>query len=226
MITPKGAAVFSALAFLGTVAMLLLALLVASWGALRGNRWLAGRALLGGAGLLVLYLLVLGGTGIAGGTQVLAPGAEKYFCELDCHLAYRVTEVRPLADSGARGTRTWAVVLQTRFDERTISPRRGRDAPLSPKPRLEVLADSAGRRYAPAQAGDEVARRLGVISTPITRELRPGESYQTVFTFELPAGAVPSHLVLQDDDPVATLLIGNERSLFHAPVLLGLAVGE
>jgi hypothetical protein len=116
----------------------------------------------------------------------------------------------------------WAVTVQTQFDERTISPRRGREAPLWPNPRYVALMDSAGARYAPSPGLEDALGALGIRSTPITKELRPGESYQTVLVFDLPAGAAPARLVLQEDLFVTRFLIGHERSVFHAPVLLQL----
>jgi hypothetical protein len=59
-------------------------------------------------------------------------------------------------------------------------------------------------------------------STPLTRELTPGESYTTTLVFDLPADEAPARLFLASDDPIDRLLIGNERSPFHAATLLAL----
>jgi hypothetical protein len=222
MITGNGGVVLSALALLGTAALLAMALLAAAWGSVRGDARLTRRALTGGGGLLLAYLLALLGVGMVSRGRVIPAGGEKYFCELDCHLAYSVQQVRPLTPAEAEGPHRWAVVLQTRFDERTISPRRPRDAPLTPNPRFIALLDPAGGQYPPAAGGEDAAAALAVRTTPITRALRPGEAYQTVLVFDLPQGVVPAGLRLEEDGAITRLLIGHERSPLHGRVLLAL----
>src|SRR5512146_2768419 len=68
-----------------------------------------------------LYLLLLAGFSISSHEQTLPRGEEKYFCEIDCHLAYSIADAKWLGE-GPR--RTLAVTVRTRFDERTISVRR------------------------------------------------------------------------------------------------------
>src|SRR5260370_1209259 len=101
--------------------------------------------------------------------KVLARGEEKHFCEIDCHLAYSIANVRQaktLGDapnkSSARGVYT-VVTIKTRFDETTIAPWRG-NALLYPNSRALTLLDNQGNRYGPsAQSGK-----------PLTTPLRPG----------------------------------------------------
>lgn len=212
-------AVLSTLAFLGTLGLVLLALVVAVWGKTHANRSLARRGLQGAGGLSVLYLAVLMLVGAASREQVLPVGSEKYFCELDCHLAYRVEQVTPIREAQG-GETTWAVRVRTRFDERTISSRRSREAPLRPNPRKLELIDANGLRYAEADTLEPMI--VADSSTPLTRELKPGESYTTTLLFVLPAGAVPSRLSLTEDLLVNRFIIGNEESLFHREVMLAL----
>jgi len=213
--------VLSVLVFLGTVGVIGLALVVVAWGVARRNRLLVRRGLQVAVGVCGGYLAVLGLVSLVSREQVLPAGTEKYFCELDCHLAYQVEQVAPVA-SASGPERTWAVRLRTRFDETTISPSRPRDLPLSPNPRRLALIDSSGRVYPPAKDLDSLLGRMGTTSTPLSRQLRPGESYTTTLMFVLPEGAVPARLALQEDLFVDRLLIGHERSLLHQPVLLGL----
>jgi hypothetical protein len=221
---PNGFAVLSVLALLGTASLVTLAMVAAVWGMTHHRRLLARLGLQLAAGLTGGYLIVLGLVGLLSQERVLPPGSEKYFCELDCHLAYSVERIHPL-EAVESGERTmWAVRLRTRFDEQTISPTRGREAPLWPNPRRLALIDSSGRQYPPTEGLEPILARLGMSSTPLTRELRPGESYTTIVVFALPAGAVPAKLALQEDIFVDRFVIGHERSLFHAPVLLGLPV--
>jgi len=211
----QGNALFGVLAFLGTAAALLLAagllvLLLAT-----GRRRLAGQvALLAGVGVAV-YAAALLLLSARSRPQVAERGEEKYFCEVDCHLAYSVTDVRrakTLAAPGgaiaARGTYS-LVTLQTRFDADTISCRRG-DMPLNPNPRRLAVVDAEGREFLP------VGSSFGEDSVPLTRPLRPGESYTTRLVFDLPDGARDPRLLVTERDFVTRFLIGHENSFLHA----------
>jgi hypothetical protein len=112
-------------------------------------------ALLGGCIVAVVY----GGTVLAASftspEMTLPPGQEKYFCEVDCHLAYSVTDVTMSKTIGegasavtAPGT-FYVVTIRTRFDKKTISSHRG-DSPLQPPARSITLVDAQGRRYEPS----------------------------------------------------------------------------
>jgi hypothetical protein len=154
--------------------------------------------------------------------------AEKYFCELDCHLAYSIIQVSVMDSlgSGPAGQkpsgRFWLVTVQTRFDKNTISARRSLTEPTWPAPRRVALVSAEGERFPPIEDEDSNLAALGISSTPITRELAPGASYTTRFVFDLPEEAVATGLLLTDDLVVSRFLIGHERSPFHAPTLLQL----
>lgn len=211
-------AVLSVLAFLGTGGLIFVALVAALWGRSHGNRLLTRRGLQL-AGILILgYGMVLAGFSLVSQERVLSPGAEKYFCELDCHLAYSVERVVPVQPAIADHS-VWAIRLRTRFDERTISPRRSREAPLWPNPRRLALIGSDGQAY---EETENVPAVVDQPSTPLTRELKPGESYSTSLVFSLPAGVTPSKLRLTEDLFVNHFIIGHEQSFFHRAVLLGL----
>ena len=182
------------------------------WARFRGQQALARHAMLGAGAAVALYLIALLGAGLSSRATILPAAAEKYFCELDCHLAYQVVAVRSLAAGEGR----WEVLLQTRFDETTISARRPREAPTWPAPRRVALVGSDGRSY-PVQASAETHG-----STALTEPLAPGVRYVTRLEAVLPAGVVPQQLKLQDDLFLTRLFIGNERSPFHAPVLQAL----
>jgi hypothetical protein len=59
-------------------------------------------------------------------------------------------------------------------------------------------------------------------STPLTRELKPGESYSTTLVFSLPEVVTPAKLRLTEDLFVNHFIIGHEQSFFHRAVFLGL----
>lgn len=135
--------------------------------------------------------------------HLLARGQEKHFCELDCHLAYSIVNVTPVSVA-ANGGEQVTVTIKTRFDETTIGPSRG-NAPLYPNSRLLTLYDDRGNRYIPqSEAGQ-----------PLTTPLRPGESYTTDVVFNLPAGAKPLKLLINEADWITHAVIGHENSPFH-----------
>src|SRR5262245_37021708 len=147
VLTPQFAP-FVALAFLGMGALLALtALAFVAAAVVRETKWLPW---IGGFGVLtvVLYAGVLLADSALSQERTLERGEKKYFCEIDCHLAYSVEDVeisdalgapsRPVHASGR-----WHVVrLKTWFDPATISPRRG-DAPLMPNPRVAYIRDAS-----------------------------------------------------------------------------------
>jgi len=154
------------------------------------------------AGAAIYFGLLLGFS-LVSHEQVLALGQEKYFCELDCHLAYSIVNVREEAGGTSN---IYTVLLQTRFDETTISSQRPQDAPLSPSPRTLKLVDASGNGYAPeAMSG-----------TALTTSLIPGQSYITQLKFSLPAHAKGVKLLVtttpQWPDHV---VIGDENSWLH-----------
>lgn len=214
------------LALLGTVGLVTLSFAVAVWSHVKGRRDLFRRAVMLGAALVGTYAVALIGGGLASREQVLPAGTEKVFCELDCHLAHVVTSLSGPLDGttsrqGDHATRTWVVTIQTRFDPTTISSRRPLDLALAPAPRRVALVGSDGRRYEadrPTSAPADRNEDSGLLDRP----LKPGESYQTALRFELPAGVTPTRLYLTDDIPISPLLIGHERSPWHAAVYLAL----
>jgi len=167
---------FSVLGFaasFGGLAVCLLAMLVAA--AIRKTKFV--RILLRlVAGAAAAYGLMLVGFSLASHQVVLGRGQEKYFCEIDCHLAYSVVETKaiPVGDSTQL-----LITIKTRFDEATISPQRPKDLPLTPNVRDLYLVDSQNTRY----DLDESSGRS--LSTP----LRPGESYTTTLSFQVPKQA-------------------------------------
>ena len=157
--------------------------------------------------------------------RTLEPGERKYFCEIDCHLAYSVTGVSTARSLG-RGARAataagtfYVVTVSTWFDPRTISSHRPLVAPLTPNPRRVVLVDERGRAYPPSSAGQ---RALDHPSVPLTRELLPSGSYETRLVFDLPAEARSPRLLLTDADPISALLIGHESGPLHRKVFFAL----
>jgi hypothetical protein len=203
-----------ALAFLGA-GFLLVCAAVGSGVAFAARRVRLARAL-GGAGLAVavVYATLLVGAGLLSRDRTLAPGERKYFCEMDCHIAYAVTAVE------APDARTRAVTVRTWFDPGTIASFRG-NGPLAPGPRTVYAVDEAGRRYDPSPAATRAWESAHGSSTPLGRELRPGESYTTTFVFELPPDARAPRLFVGDPPGgIEGVLIGHENSPLHGKTYL------
>ena len=181
--------------------------------------WIAGF----GLAAVAIYAGLLFSSSAASKERLLTLGEKKYFCEIDCHLAYSVegTEINRQLGPPARPLRArgrWHVVrLRTWFDEETVSSRRGAD-PIQPKPRRVYVADAAGTRYAPSAEGAAALAAIGRISAPLTQTLRPGESYVTLLVFDLPEDVRAPRLFVGAKDPITFLLIGHEESPSHAKI--------
>jgi hypothetical protein len=192
------------LGFLAVFGGMILALLLAAVAMFSGKKKFAGTvakvALAGEA----IYLAVLLGFSFASQEKTLQKGEEKYFCEIDCHLAYSVQW------AGYNGS-ALTVAVRTRFDERTISQQRGNGA-LTPNPRRIWLVDKAGRSHAV----------VSVQETSPATPLRPGESYVTLFTFEPVDEFSRTRLLISSDGWPEYFLIGGENSLLHKKTYLAL----
>ncbi|HST51781.1 MAG TPA: DUF4352 domain-containing protein [Pyrinomonadaceae bacterium] len=173
------------------------------------------------AGVLAIYFGLVLVFSFASGERVLARGEEKHFCELDCHLAYSVADVRRAKTLGeganaatARGE-FYVVTVKTRFDETTISPNRG-DGELYPNPRSLTVFDGRGRAYTISEDGQRaLAASAG---TPLDTPLRPGESYTTELVFDLPADASNPTLLINESDLPTHFIIGHENSPLHKKI--------
>ncbi|MFZ0731513.1 MAG: hypothetical protein WAM79_04230 [Candidatus Sulfotelmatobacter sp.] len=155
-----------------------------------------------GAGAAVYFALLVGFSAGSHSTT-LALGQEKYFCEIDCHLAYSVVDVTMKAEGE---TTDYVVTLRTRFDEKTISASRPKDAPLMPSPREVQLIDGAGHNY------DPVSNAGTALMTPLT----PGESYQTKLEFQVPRDAAGLRLLIRTVPGWPDhFVIGDENSWLH-----------
>lgn len=248
MADKQSIAVFGVLAFLGTFAALgaSLGVLVGAklLGEKRLSRWanLASGWIFGGRGLsrklaavaIALaagYAAVLFGASLTSHERTLPPGEQKYFCEIDCHLAYSIAGVQKTKTLGAAPNvltasgSFYVVTVRTWFDPRTISEHRPRDIPLIPSPREILLADSSGRRFGISAGAQAHLERTGKAGELLTTALRPGESYISRLAFDVPPDAEnPRLLILSPTEPkwIGRVLIGDENSLLHRKVYLQL----
>ena len=214
------AAPIGVLALLGTGLLILVAAL-ALVGSLVARKFRLARfvliAMLVIAGIYVGAMLAFS---FAGREKVLARGEEKHFCEIDCHLAYSITNVRQTRTLGdapnqktAKGLYT-VVTIKTRFDETTIASWRGNGL-LYPDSRVLTLVDERGNKHAPATAALPAPDATQTSSTPLTAPLRPGESYTTEIVFDLPAEVKSATLLINEGEFVTHFIIGHENSVLH-----------
>lgn len=240
-------ALFGVLAFLGTF-MVIAASIVAVAGAkligekrlaryfsvgsgwLFGGRGLAAKIIVAALVIVFGYSVTLFGASIASEELTLPVGAEKYFCEVDCHLAYSVTGMQTAASIGAGASATTAqgslviIYIRTRFDETTISRHRG-NGPLTPSPREITLVDDAGRIYPVSQTGQQALSDAGQSGPSLLQPLRPGESYISKLAFDVSPGAHNLKLLIESPtEPrwISGLIIGDEGSVLHKKVFLAL----
>lgn len=214
------AAPIGVLAFLGT-GLLVFVTALALVGSLVARKFRFAKvvsvAMLVIAGIYAGALLAFS---LAGREKVLARGEEKHFCEIDCHLAYSIANVRQTKTLGtapgqstAQGVYT-IVTIKTRFDETTIGSGRGNGL-LYPNSRVLTLSDERGNKYAPANAAVPVPEATQASSTPLTAPLRPGESYTTEIVFDLPADVKSASLLINEGEFVTHFIIGHENSFWH-----------
>lgn len=201
-------AALQVLAFLGTAMVAGILSLVTVYGLLRKKPWAKRTVALLACGCGI-YLMLLFGFSLGSHDITLARGEEKYFCEIDCHLAYSVADAKWLQD-GEQGS--LGVTLKTRFDPNTISSHRPKDAPLTPSLREVKLIDAAGHEY----------RAMAWQGASLQQSLVPGEVYTTTFVFHVPQDTSGLRLLITAPEGPVTLLIGNEMSLGHKKTYLGL----
>jgi hypothetical protein len=222
----------AAMSFLGTLALLALLALILILALWTRKKWMGIGSGAIGLALVCGYSLVLVGVSLTSHEKVLAPGERKYFCEIDCHLAYSITGVEKTSSIGdelratAAAGRFVIVHLKTWFDPSTISPHRG-NGELSAGPRRVALVDEEGREFQPSAAAELALERLHGATTPMTQPLRPGESYITDVIFDIPSNSQNPRLFI--GDPVGfpnTVLIGHEDSYLHKKIYLALAATD
>ena len=158
----------------------------------------------------IVYIALLFGCSLVSEQKVLSRGQEKYFCEIDCHLAYSVVSVKVEASGSAS---RYVVSLRTRFDEATISKNRPKDFPLTPSPREIKLIDASGRMFAPDSSS----------TVSLMQPLVPGQSYITELTFTVPTEAKDLKLLVRTIPAFPDhFVIGDENSLMHKKTYLAL----
>ena len=181
------AAPLGALALLGTGILLLTAGLTLGYSIVMKKFRLAKFALLTIGLVAAVYLAVLLIFSFASNEKVLAQGEEKHFCEIDCHLAYSVTQIIDTKVVGEAPNQVTAagmfrvLTIKSRFDETTIGRNRG-DALLYPNSRVVTISDENGTQgniIITGQARTSIARSR---EHRVGRELDRGHRFAGVST--------------------------------------------
>jgi hypothetical protein len=214
------AAPIGAMAFLGTGLLFFLAGLIFLYTVIKGE--LAGTKIVVStlAAVAAIYIGFLLLFSFTSSETVLARGQEKHFCEIDCHLAYSILDVRQTKTLGNGPNQSTAdglyhiVTIKTRFDENTISPTRG-NGTLKPNSRLATVVDPQGSKYWPSESGARALAQTEDLGTPFTGVLRPGETYTTKLVFDLPADVTNPTLLLNEGAWLTRFIIGHENSPLH-----------
>lgn len=212
-----------ALALLGSGLLFLITAFALIYALTTRKRRLARLALVALAVVGGAYAAALLGFSLASSEQVLARGNEKHFCEIDCHLAYSVTEVRDSKTLGEGEHQISAagifrlVTIKTRFDQETIGRNRG-DSLLYPNSRLVSISDANGHEYLPVSAAHDLLEADHAAGTAMTIPLRPGESYSTTVVFDLPPNINNPTLFLREGETLTHFVIGHENSPLHKKV--------
>lgn len=184
------------LALLGAALLVLLGLGICAFALARGNRRLAGRTLLGTAGVALLYLLATSVFAMAAPRRILPVGEELSFCGLDCHLHVSV------AGSDTEDDRV-GVFVRVRSDAKA--------APESPRYLQFRLIGKDDAVLVP----DNEARAF-------VRPLEAGQSYLDSLYFTVPPGGFPYSLRVIYPGPIDALLLGPANSRGRGKTTLGL----
>jgi len=214
------AAPVGVLLFLGTGFLFFVVGLALAYSVLTKKFGLTKLFLLSEAAIGGLYLGAILIFSFASNDQVLARGQEKHFCEIDCHLAYSITDVRETKTLGDTPHQVTAagmfrvVTIKTRFDETTINPARG-NGQLYPNSRVLAVVDGSGRQYFPSPSGQGALEGAQAAGTPLTTPLQPGQTYLSTFVFDLPADIRNPTLLIHEGEGVTTFVVGHENSPLH-----------
>lgn len=196
----------------------------------RRSEW-ARKIVVAMVALTCLYGTTLLAASLASSEKTLRAGEKKYFCEVDCHLAYSVTSVQTAKTLGSGERQATAagmfyvVTLQTYFDEKTTSATRGNGL-LYPNLRMVRMVDEQGQWIPASLEGTKALDAQAAKMVPLEQSLRPGETYETTFVFDLPGDTKNPRLWLTDPELVNWVLIGHENSFFHKKVYFGLETGK
>lgn len=159
--------------FLGTVGLVFLSLGAIVYGVAARRPGFARFVALGTVGWLGLYGLLVAVSPLVFPPRVLAPGQERVYCGLDCHLHLAVAGVRVDPPASGADTRLWHLRLRVRSNAAR--------EPEYPSALALQVVDERGGTHELLPAAE---RGLG--RGPLARALGPGEAYETELAIALP----------------------------------------
>lgn len=169
----------------------LVTLITAAVFSLRGQQARAGKTVLGIAIFLAVYMAIDIGVSLA---------TPRHFVDLGqrhCYDDWCVTVLQ------ATQTPAFSVKLRVSSDAKRVT----QAAPDT----IVLLEDSAGKRY---------PSRLAAGQPGFDTRIGPGESFETVHEFDVPAGVHIAGLVVRHGTfGPALFVIGEDAALFHPPML-------
>jgi len=212
----------AALCFLGSLGLTVMLTVVTLVLFFKRRAW-ARYTLLATLSLLGCYAVALAFFSLTSYDRTVARGDEKFYCGLDCHIAYSVRNVertQAIGDVTAHGE-FYVITVRSHFDERTIAPWRG-NGDLAPDPPTLTLIDANGRSYSISNMGQRAWEATHARQHSLSDGLRPGESFETVWVFDLPADTSKVRLLAGWNGFPSYLLIGDEASSGHAKTYFAL----
>ena len=115
----------------------------------------------------------------------------------------------------------FVVTLRSHFDEHTIAPWRG-NGPLVPSHPSLTLVDSNGRRFLLSAKGQCAWEAGHGKPYGLGDPLRPGESYETTWVFDVPEDAQSLRMLAELRRFPTCVLIGDEASPRHGKTYFAL----
>jgi hypothetical protein len=213
----------AALLFLGTAFLLLMLMLAALILYFCRRSWVR-YSLAATVTLAIAYIGVLLAFSVFSREHTLAPGEEKYFCELDCHLAYSVQGVQRMKQIGvtvANGE-FYVVTVRGRFDGTTTAPWRPCDVPVTPNPLSFALVDGQGDAIGVSATGQKAWEAAHGTSPSLLDPLRPDESTAATMVFDAAPAMRDPRLLASFGVFPTQVLIGDENSVLHKKIYFGI----
>jgi hypothetical protein len=148
--------------------------------------------------------------------RIVARGDKKFYCGMDCHIAYSVRNVeRVKTIGGTNASREfYLITLRSHFDQRTLAPWRG-GSPLRPCPPALTLIDGSGHWYLISVAGQKAWAAAQEAQHSLSDGLRPGEAYETTWVLDVAADSQNLRMFAGWNGFPACGLMGNEASPGH-----------
>lgn len=193
----------SALVLFGSIVFVLISVVRLMIAGVRGRRDQVRRI----SRILALYVLgyavVLVLVGLAMPRRTLAAGDRQCYDDW-CVAAIDAAPGQAQRVEGCEGPNLWIVRLQVSSDAKRVRQRAADAAAL--------LEDGTARHYRPCGSPDPGGASL-------RDELGPGESFNVMLAFALPAGRSPAGVVIRHGYFPGILIIGDDQSLAHRPML-------